>query len=199
MIFSANKYASWYTTLVENRKSNPPKEYAEKHHIIPKSLGGADTKDNIVHLTAREHFIAHWLLTKMTDGNHRAKMLHALGGMSGNIHNGRTLTPKQYAICRKAFSEARKGVVTPHMLKSGKDHHLFGKKRPAQSLAISGENNANFGKFGADHHCFGKHHNEDRTERMTKTLQSLGKLPCPNCGELISPLNSQHKRRCIIL
>jgi hypothetical protein len=36
--------------------------YYEKHHIIPKSMGGSNKKENIVKLTGREHYIAHWLL-----------------------------------------------------------------------------------------------------------------------------------------
>jgi len=39
--------------------------YFEKHHIIPKCMGGSDSPDNIVALTAREHFVAHQLLVKI--------------------------------------------------------------------------------------------------------------------------------------
>jgi len=39
--------------------------YYEKHHVIPRSLGGTDSKDNIVLLTAREHYLAHYLLMKI--------------------------------------------------------------------------------------------------------------------------------------
>jgi hypothetical protein len=52
--------------------------YTEKHHIIPKSLGGTNNLSNICSLTAREHFICHWLLVKMTSGQARGKMLFAL-------------------------------------------------------------------------------------------------------------------------
>ena len=39
--------------------------YVERHHIIPKSEGGTDESDNLVNLTAREHYIAHLLLAKI--------------------------------------------------------------------------------------------------------------------------------------
>jgi hypothetical protein len=42
--------------------------YSERHHIIPKSLGGSNALDNLVNLTAREHFIAHMLLAHMHGG-----------------------------------------------------------------------------------------------------------------------------------
>ena len=43
--------------------------YKERHHITPKSLGGSNDPSNLVDLTAREHFIAHFLLAKLHGGN----------------------------------------------------------------------------------------------------------------------------------
>ena len=40
-------------------------EYYERHHIIPKCMGGTDDETNITTLTAREHFIAHLLLLRI--------------------------------------------------------------------------------------------------------------------------------------
>lgn len=39
--------------------------YYENHHIIPRSLNGSNSSENLVLLTAREHFICHWLLVKI--------------------------------------------------------------------------------------------------------------------------------------
>lgn len=39
--------------------------YCEKHHIIPKCMGGTNDKSNIAVLTYREHYLAHYLLTKI--------------------------------------------------------------------------------------------------------------------------------------
>ena len=39
--------------------------YYEIHHILPKCMGGTDNCDNLVMLTAKEHFISHLLLTKI--------------------------------------------------------------------------------------------------------------------------------------
>ena len=43
--------------------------YKERHHIIPKSLGGSNDSSNLVDMTAREHFVAHFLLAKLHGGN----------------------------------------------------------------------------------------------------------------------------------
>jgi hypothetical protein len=47
----------------DNRVFNPV--LYELHHIIPKCIGGKDEEENLILLTPREHFLAHWLLTKI--------------------------------------------------------------------------------------------------------------------------------------
>lgn len=90
MIFINNKYTNIYYKIIEKAKSRnfttkkAAKDalgYSERHHILPKSLGGDDTKHNLIFLTAREHFICHWLLVKMTEGESYEKMVFALNGM----------------------------------------------------------------------------------------------------------------------
>lgn len=58
-------YRKIYSQLINYRQTNPATGYTEKHHILPRSLGGSDCCTNLVRVTAREHFIAHLLLTKM--------------------------------------------------------------------------------------------------------------------------------------
>lgn len=58
-------YQRIYNELITKRKKEIFLGYVEKHHIIPKCLGGSDNKDNLVSLSAREHFIAHMLLHKI--------------------------------------------------------------------------------------------------------------------------------------
>ena len=81
-----NKYTRWYNQIVEQAQNRITEGYTERHHIQPRSLGGADTPDNLVNLTAREHFVCHWLLTKMTAGEDRYKMLNALRMMRAEKH-----------------------------------------------------------------------------------------------------------------
>lgn len=59
-------YLKIYNQIIERSKNeNRQKEkdsYYEEHHILPKCKGGLDNKDNLILLTAREHFVCHWLL-----------------------------------------------------------------------------------------------------------------------------------------
>lgn len=55
-----------YDLLIEKAKNtNYGDSYTEQHHIVPKCLGGSNSKNNIVRLSAREHYVAHQLLAKI--------------------------------------------------------------------------------------------------------------------------------------
>ena len=59
------EYKQIYDNIINYRLDNPLNGYTEKHHILPRSLGGNDDKSNLVDLSAREHYICHLLLTKI--------------------------------------------------------------------------------------------------------------------------------------
>ena len=109
-MFSENKYKKWYDMIIENAQNRQIKGYKERHHIIPKCLGGSNKKENLVDLTAREHFVCHWLLTKfVSDTFYQKKMLNALGKfVQENTKQKRNLNSRQYEIARKAIAEANK-------------------------------------------------------------------------------------------
>lgn len=111
-MFNNSKYTQWYNSIIEAAKTRCINGYVEKHHIVPKSMGGPNSKDNIVALTAREHFLCHWLLTKMVDSpEYIRKMNHALGKF---VQNGqgqdRILSARQFEVARLATSKARTGM-----------------------------------------------------------------------------------------
>lgn len=76
--------------------------YYEKHHIIPRSLGGNDAKDNLVLLTAREHFLAHYLLWKFNPCKETAFAFHGMCFMKNNYQH-RTYT----MISSKVYQKLR--------------------------------------------------------------------------------------------
>lgn len=94
MIFIDNKYTKWYYSLIEKAKNRKLDKniYSETHHIIPKSFyltnktgwleENQDDLNNLVELTAREHYLCHLLLVRMTEGIANIKMVHALSKMS---------------------------------------------------------------------------------------------------------------------
>jgi len=96
-------YQKIYNKLCERSKSRTWKKFTyEKHHIIPKSLGGSDKKENIAILTPREHCIAHMLLVRIYKGEAKAKMIFALKSMS-NFRNKRrsSISSRLYESLRR--------------------------------------------------------------------------------------------------
>lgn len=108
MIFIDNKYTKIYFRLIENRKSNQLSKalsYCETHHVIPRSLGGSNDENNLVNLTAREHYIAHKLLTKMTVGKNQSKMFWALHRIIHSKNSSFKMNSRNYENFRIQWSE----------------------------------------------------------------------------------------------
>lgn len=58
-------YQKHYDLLISRAQGRvKPEGYVERHHILPRCMGGDNTAKNLVRLTAREHFVAHLLLVK---------------------------------------------------------------------------------------------------------------------------------------
>ena len=104
-----NKYKKWYQNITDRAKNRNLGSYTEKHHIQPRSLGGTDESSNLVALTAREHFICHWLLVKMTTGQDHHKMLNALRMMraekSGQERYNTKITARVYESIKQEYAE----------------------------------------------------------------------------------------------
>ena len=118
--FIQNKYTQCYMRIVNRAKSRnlDPDEYYEKHHIIPGSFyknnsntgwieGNSEAPENKVFLTGQEHFLCHFLLTKMVLGQGYYKAICAVNnmrrakkGQPRYIASGRI-----YAIIRRKFAE----------------------------------------------------------------------------------------------
>lgn len=124
-------YSKIYDDFIEDRKLKASLvvssgQYYERHHIIPKSMGGSNKKANIIELTPEDHFFAHILLAKIYGG----KMMKALFAMS-NLKNGCEKRPDfskrmNYGYVRRIvareYSEKYSGENSPS---SDKSIYLF--------------------------------------------------------------------------
>ncbi len=110
---SNSKYCIWYRNICLRALNRilPNNIYTETHHILPKSIYPqySNDKDNLVTLTAREHFICHWLLTKIINDN---RTIYALSMMIPN-KTGNRYFPKSsivYQKLKEQFSLNNKGM-----------------------------------------------------------------------------------------
>jgi len=100
-------YLKLYESLCAKGKLERDLKYKESHHILPKCLGGSDSFDNLTVLSAKEHYLAHRLLTKIYSDN--PKILHAYSMLSvDSLRTKRKYTSKQYQNMKEARSLAMK-------------------------------------------------------------------------------------------
>ncbi len=176
-MFIKNKYYKWYFALMKKSQERGLVDVlSEKHHIIPKCMGGSNKKNNKVDLTLREHYIAHLLLPKFVSSSaDRSKMIYAFFRFGGRKTESRT-TSKMYKRMRKVYTKSVSGKGNPFYGKrhttetlrkiSGKNHHMYGKKHTEESISKMQVNTIK--RFGADNPLFGI----PRTEKQKK-VQSL--------------------------
>lgn len=207
-MFMQNKYTFWYYKIITNSKLRklPDNTYIEKHHIIPKCIGGNNSSENIAVLTAREHFIVHWLLTKMVDNKLKYKMYHALGRfVQTNNFQKRLISSRQYEIARKAIitartgykhsiearlkmSQTRKGMLSPNKGKIGYYKHTEEAKIKIGSATKGKTFIDRYGQDKAE-----QVRNKISTSKIGKPSGMLGKTQSNKTKELISQ-NAKGKR-----
>lgn len=118
-MYLQNKYTHVYFSIIERAKTRILTSYFESHHIIPKSLGGTNNKNNLVKLTAREHFICHRLLTKMVISENKSKMSYALWIMlKGNNTQKRDfkISSRTYSKIKEDYAECVRNSKTGQSL-----------------------------------------------------------------------------------
>lgn len=104
-----NKYTKWYNRIIQNGKTEKS-EGDERHHIVPRSLGGNDEPQNIAFITPREHFVCHWLLTKIHPaGEEHWKMINAFRMMRAENPNQQRystkITSRVYENLKKEYAK----------------------------------------------------------------------------------------------
>ena len=113
-MYLQNKYTRWYNNIIRQAKTRTLDCYTETHHIIPRSLGGSNQKDNLVKLTAKEHFVCHHLLVYMTQGQSHYKMVFAFNRMTQCSKTQQRFIPtaRHYDIVRKMFAKSMSATLT---------------------------------------------------------------------------------------
>lgn len=178
-MFLECKYLHHYNRLMDKARDRVflkrPRGY-HQHHVVPSSLGGSNDPINLRWLSHREHFVAHLLLMKITEGKDRSKMAFALKRFGGDNQ-----TSRSFALAASLISDALSGDGNPmygktltseHRQKiSGSNHGMFGREckdvwvekygadaanqldaamRNKRSVSLRGANNPQYGRPKTD-------------------------------------------------
>ena len=174
-------YQKVYDSIIDRAKQEKRRKnrgtYYEAHHIIPKCLNGNNEPTNLVLLTAREHFICHWLLSRI----HPDNPLVVLGfwKMCGEGNEKQ----ERYVPSSRAFEEARnsmsKAISTVQKGKFKTFEHkakiaktLTGKKHSVESnkkKGLRGSLNANWGKITQSAFKLGKDNPQSKRVQDSET------------------------------
>jgi hypothetical protein len=174
-------YLNIYTSIIENAKSVNRKriklEYFEKHHIVPKCIGGTNDATNLVLLTAKEHFICHHLLTKIYNN---PKLKFAFWAMCNQLTGD---VDRKYKITSAVYKKAKEIFA----IENSKRHS--GKKMPeSHSIASSKrwkENNPN--KPGVLSHFFGISKSAEAKAKISETKKNNPEKNAAFKGYYITP------------
>jgi hypothetical protein len=110
-------YSKIYQNIIDRAKNRIPEGYVERHHIIPRCLGGSDAEDNLVALYPEEHFLCHILLLKIYPK--QSGLILAVNQMCRPIKSGRKKR-KLYGWLKRRF------VANQSQSQSGQGNSQFG-------------------------------------------------------------------------
>lgn len=115
-------------------RGTPEYVYYEKHHIVPRSVGGSNDRTNLTLLTAEEHWLVHLLLTRIYPGNTR--LVYACQAMTMTGGNNKRTTNKLFGRVRREYAEAtsrrQKGRVVSQEQRDNISKALKGRVAPHQ-------------------------------------------------------------------
>lgn len=185
-------------------------EYIERHHICPKAFFPeyADLRShkwNCAKLTARQHFIAHWMLAKAYGGAMWYGLQMMLVANKGHNRDGLKMTSTLYEKVRIEMSVHQSQRI------SGENHHMYGKTHSAETVekmreAKRGAKNPNYGRPNSDEQKAkisaankGLKRTAEFCERMREIHANRQVSACPHCGaesKSISNLKRWHFDKC---
>jgi hypothetical protein len=129
-------YSKIYNSLINRALTREWLDgYVEKHHIVPRCLGGSNDSSNLVRLTAEEHFIAHLLLVKIfpTVSGLTVAVICLSRHPEININN------KAYGWLKRKHSELKKGKRHTEATKKLISDKKKGTPSPNKGKAMSDE------------------------------------------------------------
>jgi hypothetical protein len=182
-VFLHNKYSKWYFNIISAAQLRSEAEgYFEKHHIVPKALGGNNRKENLIKLTAREHFICHWLLTKMvSNSKHKYQMWNAFSCMLYRENSSQQrykISSRKFEIIKQVGSQIKSERFT------GKNNPMYGKR---------GDLNPNYGKIWTDEH---RKNASESHKGQRRTAEARAKQSASTKGRKQTPEHIE-KRKCV--
>jgi hypothetical protein len=170
-------YRRHYNLLMERAKIRNLSGYTEQHHIVPRCMGGSDEKDNLVLLTAEEHFVAHQLLVKMYPDH--LGLLWAISAMR-HATDRMVRNNKMYGWLRRRFAAMLSKMMTGRTMS------------PESRAKMSA---AKLGKKRAPHSPETKAKMSAASKGKPKSPEHIAALSLARTGKKLGPHSEETKRK----
>jgi hypothetical protein len=193
------EYLKIYNKIIERAKFRNLSGYTEKHHIIPKCLGGSNKRDNIVSLTPKEHYICHKLLCEIYSTENKLK--YAFWRMCNVANN--EFQDRNYKVSSKIYSRIKDEIslITSKRTKnySVEMRKLIGKK---VSEKLKGRPSGRKGISNTEHSTWMKENNpmkgKTHTDEVRLLLSEINSKPKSEKHKNNISKNSPNNKQCII-
>ena len=165
-------YRNIYEQLILKGQARTLTVYSERHHIIPRCMGGTDDPINIVRLTAEEHYVAHQLVVKIYPTN--VSLVNAAMAMTKHTSN-RRMNNKLFGWLRRRSSKLTTGIPKSEETKQ----KMRKPKSETHRLNISRTQFLNGGNGSSEHSVETKKKIKAWTDENTAFRI---KVTCPHCN-----------------
>ncbi len=193
------EYLKIYNRIVERATNRDILGYVEKHHIIPKSLGGDNKKSNIVSLTAKEHYICHKLLCEIYPNE--GKLKYAFWRMCNVANN--EYQERNYRVSAKVYSRI-KGEISLITSKRTKNYSVEMRKLIGEKVSkkLKGRPSGKKGISKPEHSEWMKENNPFRgkthSEEHIQKLREINSEPKSEEHKNNISKNSPNNKQCVI-
>jgi hypothetical protein len=126
----SNHHLDRYHNFIDSLRNQVVGGYCEKHHILPRSLGGSDDASNLILLTSRQHYLAHWMLWKAYGG----AMAVAFDYMNGIKRYGKRLPSRVVAALKADVSKRISERPVSEETRKKQSQAKLGKKLSAEHV-----------------------------------------------------------------
>jgi hypothetical protein len=195
-------YKRIYDALMNRAIDRQLDGYTEKHHIIPRCMGGTDDSDNIVELTAKEHYMSHRLLVEIYPDNLKLKYAYWM------MCTMETANQHRYKVSARIYEYAKKLLMTRSeetkrkISESLKHAYSSGKRKKRKNVKMDksvGEkiSKAKKGMIGTNKGIpmteeqkqkikatlMGHEVKQSTRDKISNTLLSRSEVTCPHCNK----------------
>jgi len=190
-------YKKIYMQLIDSSKNNDSSLYLEKHHIVPKCLGGKDINKNISYLTPKQHFIAHALLTKIFKDDYRILLAFYAMKAKSKFHGERYFNSKLYNSCREKLYGSNGILIGINSPWFGRKHTEESKKRMSDIAKLRCANPTEKKRLKD----LANNRTKEHAEKIQKSLigrkvseQTIEKMRNSHIGKQTGSLNGKSKK-----